>query len=150
APMTALAVFAGICFSSRRVALAVPLIALFLSDLTKEYLFRQGLVRDWGLYQGMWVVYGTTALVALLAGMAQGTRSPVAVAAATVSGSCLFFLVTNFAVWAAGALYPRTAEGLVTCYVMAIPFFRNSFFADLTYSGVLFGAWALAQSRVAA
>ena len=47
--------------------LAVPLVALLLSDLAKEYLYRQGLVREWGIYAGMWTVYGATALVALLA-----------------------------------------------------------------------------------
>lgn len=141
APMTALAVFAGVRFRGWREALLVPLAALLLSDLGKEILYRYGYARDWGLYSGMWVVYGTTALVALLARSAQGSRSPAALAAATVSGSCLFFLVTNFAVWAGGALYPRTVGGLLACYVAAIPFFRASLFADALFAAVLFGAW---------
>src|SRR5689334_17472992 len=54
APMTAMAVFAAARLGSRRAALLVPLLALLLSDLGKEVLYRNGLARDWGLYRGMW------------------------------------------------------------------------------------------------
>ena len=69
------------------------------------------------------------------------------IAAATLTGSCLFFLITNLAVWASGGIYPRTMVGLMECYTAAIPFFRNSLFGDCCYSFVLFGAWALAETR---
>jgi hypothetical protein len=147
APITAAAVFAGVAYLSRRTAVAVPLLALLLSDLIREVLFRYGLVEEWGLYRGMWVVYGTTALVALLARLAPGTRSPLTIAGVTLAGSCLFFFLTNFAVWAGGTRYPHTPEGLATCYAAALPFFRNSLAGDCFYAAVLFGAWALAEAR---
>ena len=98
-----------------------------------------------GLYRGMWVVYGTTALIALAAGLARGTRSPLVVAVTTPAGSCLFLLLTNFAVWAGDSLYSPTADGLSACYA-AIPFFRNALQGDAFYTVVLFGAWALAEA----
>ena len=147
APITAMAVFGAVRFGSRRAAVLAPLLALLLSDLAKEVLYRNGLSEDWGLYRGMWVVYGTTALIALMGRLARGTRSPAAIAATTLAGSCLFFLLTNFAVWAGGSFYPQTAEGLVACYVAAVPFFRNALLGDGFYAAVLFGAWALAESR---
>jgi hypothetical protein len=147
APITAMAVFAAVRLGSRRAALLVPLLALLLSDLGKEVLYRNGLARDWGLYRGMWVVYGTTALIVLVGRLARGTRSPAVIAGTTLAGSCVFFLVTNFAVWAGGDLYAHTAEGLATCYVAALPFFRNAVAGDLAYAAVLFGAWALAEAR---
>jgi len=147
APITAMAVFGAIRYRSRWAAVIAPLLALLLSDLVREVLYRNGLSRDWGLYRGMWVVYGTTALLVLLGRLAHGTRSPVAVAAATMGGSCVFFLVTNFAVWAGGSRYPHTAEGLAACYTAAMPFFRNSLLGDATYATILFGAWALAEAR---
>src|SRR5947209_2520101 len=107
-PITALAVFGAVRFGSRRDALLAPLLALLLSDLGREVLFRYGLAQEWGLYQGMWTVYATTALVVLLGRLSHGTRSPLVIATTTVAGSCLFFLLTNFAVWAGGALYPLT------------------------------------------
>ncbi len=147
APITAMAVFAAACLGNRRAALLVPLLALLLSDLGKEILYRNGLGRDWGLYRGMWVVYGTTALVVLVGRLAHGSRSPVVILGTTLAGSGLFFAVTNFAVWAGGTLYPRTAEGLGACYVAALPFFRNAVLGDLAYATALFGVWALAHAR---
>jgi hypothetical protein len=148
APITAMAVFGAIRFGSRRAAIVAPLVAFLLSDLAREVLYRYDLAQEWGLYRGMWVVYGTTALIALMSRIARGTRAPAGIAAATLAGSCLFFLVTNFAVWADGLFYPTTAEGLVECYTAAVPFFRNSLLGDVTYAVILFGAWALAEGRL--
>jgi|SRR5579883_3438922 len=147
APITALAVFGAVRFAGGRAAILTPLAALLLSDLGREALYRAGLSAGWGLYRGMWAVYGTTALVALLARAARGTLSPGAIAAATLAGSCLFFALTNFAVWAGGSLYPHTPEGLAACYAAAVPFFRNAVLGDAVYATALFGAWALAEAR---
>jgi hypothetical protein len=147
APITAMAVFGAICYRSQLAALLTPLLALLLSDLVREVLYRNGMSEEWGIYQGMWVTYGTTALIALLARLAHGTRSPAIIATATLAGSCVFFVVTNFAVWAGQSLYPHTAEGLATCYAAAIPFFRNALLGDVTYAALLFGAWALVEAR---
>ena len=147
APITAMAVFGAIRYGNRRTAVIAPLLALLISDLIREVLYRQGLAPQWGLYRGMWVVYGTTALIVLMGRLARGTRSPTTIAATTLAGSCVFFVVTNFAVWAGGSLYPHTSEGLSMCYVAAIPFFRNALLGDFTYAVVLFGVWALAEAR---
>ena len=150
APITAMAVFGAVRYLDRCAAVLAPLLALLLSDLAREALFRYGLAEQWGLYSGMWTVYGTTALVAVLGRIARGTRSPETIAAVTVGGSCLFFVLTNFACWAEGSFYPHTAEGLAACFAAAIPFFRNALLGDAFYATVLFGAWALAEARVPA
>jgi hypothetical protein len=65
-----------------------------------------------------------------------------------------FFVVTNFAVWAGAAdhpnpMYTPDLQGLVNCYIAAIPFFRNQIAGVLVYSAVLFGAHALMTRRAA-
>ena len=140
--------FGAVRYADRRAALFAPLLALLASDLAREALYRYGLAEQWGLYRGMWVVYGATALIALTAGPARGTRSPGVIASITLAGSCLFFLLTNFAVWAGGSLYPRTGEGLAACYTAAIPFFRNSVAGDLCFAVILFGGFALLEKSV--
>jgi hypothetical protein len=150
APITALAVFGAIRYGDRRAAILGPLLALLVSDLAREFLYRWGLAEEWGLYRDMWVVYGVTALIAMMARLAQGTRSPLAIAATTLAGSCLFFLVTNFAFWTSGLLYPVDSEGLLACYTAALPFFRNALLGDVFYTTVLFGAWAVAEASVPA
>jgi len=51
-------------------------------------------------------------------------------------------------VWLVGDLYPRTLDGLATCYIAAIPFFRNTLAGDAGYTVALFGGFALAQRYV--
>jgi len=70
-----------------------------------------------------------------------GTHSGVGKTAVApgLAASILFFVVTNFGVWALDSLYPRTLEGLVICYVAAIPFFANTLAGTLFYTAVLFG-----------
>ena len=62
-------------------------------------------------------------------------------------GALVFFSVTNFGVWAFTPLYPKTVNGLIECYVAAIPFFWNTLAGDLVYSTVLFGGLMLAEKR---
>ena len=69
------------------------------------------------------------------------------IAGAAMTSSALFFLVTNFGVWAFGSLYPMTWDGLIACYVAAVPFFRNTLQGDLFYTLVLFGGFRLLERR---
>jgi hypothetical protein len=150
APITAMAVFGAIRFGRWGTAILAPLLGLFASDLAKEYLYHHGMSAQWGIYRGMWVTYGTTALIAFISLMARGTRRVSVMAGTTLLGSIVFFLVTNFAVWARGTRFPHTFDGLMDCYIVAIPFFRNSLAGDVVYATVLFGAWALAERWVPA
>lgn len=53
--------------------------------------------------------------------------------------SSQFYLVSNFGVWALSDMYPKSLEGLIACYIVALPFFQWTFLSDLIYSSVLFG-----------
>ncbi|MDX1666478.1 MAG: DUF6580 family putative transport protein, partial [Saprospiraceae bacterium] len=64
--------------------------------------------------------------------------------------SVVFFLITNFGVWAGSPLYPPTAEGLAACYIAGIPFFWNTLLGDLFFTGALFGAFELLSRQVPA
>jgi len=55
-----------------------------------------------------------------------------------LAGSISFFLVSNFAVWAAWDMYPRTFAGLMVCYDAALPFFRRAVEGDLLYTAIMF------------
>lgn len=136
-PVGASALFAGARLPLP-IAIAVPVGTLAISDLII------------GMHSLWWVTWGTCALAVLLGTLLRERSGPVAVGGVAVAGSVLFFLTTNFAVWAQGGMYPKTIDGLVACYVAAIPFFQNSLVGDLIWSGVLFGGWALAYRFAAA
>jgi hypothetical protein len=135
APIAALALFGGAEFSSKRDAFLVPLAAMFLSDLIL------------GLHGLILVVYGTCALIVALGFCLRGRRTVGGIALLSVASAFLFFIITNFAVWASGTLYPMTSTGLTECFVAAIPFFRNTLLSNLLYAALLFGALALAEKR---
>ncbi len=133
ASITAVALFGGAYLTDKRLALIVPLAALFLSDLVL------------GFYRHMEVVYGSFLLVVCLGFWLQRKRSVLRIGAAALASSFVFFVVTNFGVWAFESLYPKTAAGLLACYVAAIPFFQNTLAGDALYTAVLFGGFALAE-----
>jgi hypothetical protein len=62
-----------------------------------------------------------------------------------LSCSLIFFVTTNFAVWVFGSLYPLTWQGLVQCYVAALPFLDKTVLGDLFWTTVLFGSAWLVQ-----
>src|SRR3984893_16508312 len=131
--VTALALFGGAYFSDRRLAFLVPLTALLLSDLIL------------GLYRHMEIPYLSFALIVCIGfGLQQRWTAPRIVGAALLS-ALVFFTVTNFGVWAFDSLYPKTAPGLLACYVAAIPFFRNTILGDLLYTAMLFGGFRLLE-----
>jgi Family of unknown function (DUF6580) len=74
----------------------------------------------------------------------------VRVAAATLLGPTSFFVVSNYAVWAAGDMYPHTLSGLGTCFLAAIPFYRNDLASTAIVLGVAFGVPALLRRLHAA
>ena len=53
-----------------------------------------------------------------------------------ISGATIFYLVTNFGVWTTG-FYGFTYEGLITSYVLAIPFYAYSLISTLLFSLVI-------------
>jgi hypothetical protein len=135
ASVTAVALFGGAYFSDRRLAFLIPLAALFLSDLVL------------GFYNHMEVVYSSFALIVCIGFWLQKNRSTLHIAGAALTSSVLFFLLTNFGVWAFDSLYPRTLDGLITCYVAAIPFFTKTLQGDMLYTIILFGGFTLLEWR---
>lgn len=135
APVDALALFAGAVLGWR-AAIGVPLFTMMGSDLLI------------GTYPGMWWTWAACALVGCWGVCLRRTGNAVRIPAGAIGGSIVFFLVSNFGVWAAGGLYPHTWRGLADCYYLALPFFRASMLSDLFYAAVLFGLYTLAARGV--
>ena len=142
-PIAAMALFGGAFLSNRRLAYTLPLAAMLLSDLVlgmtlygKAMLISQP------------IVYACFLVTVAMGKLIRDRRSVLNVGAVALASSSLFYVVTNFAVWASGSLYPHTLAGLMVCYTAAIPFFRNSLIGDMAYTAILFGGFALLESAV--
>ena len=132
-PVEATALFAGAYFADRRLAMAVPLLAMLLSDLVL------------GFHSGVVVVYGCMILIAWFGAGLAVKRNPARIAAYALGSAVFFFVVTNFFVWATSGMYPLSFEGFVACYAAAVPFFQNTLAGVAVYSVVLFGGFALLE-----
>jgi hypothetical protein len=135
-PIGALALFAGAHFDDKRWAFIVPLAAMLLSDILI------------GFHSGMPIIYAAFAAIVCMGFLLKQKKTALRVTGASLAAATFFFVVSNFAVWAIDGLYPMTFQGLVTCYVAAIPFFANTLGGNLFYSAVLFGGFALAERKV--
>lgn len=148
APMNAIALFAGAYLVDRKIAaITVPLLAMLLSDTALQFL------TGWGFHADMWVVYAVIALITVLSFRLAQHRSVMAIAGYSVLASVLFFILTNLIPWAMHGMYgmyPRTTDGLVACFVAALPFFQNSILGDAFYALVMFGGFALAERTIPA
>jgi hypothetical protein len=133
APITAMALFSGAQMPKRALAFVAPFAALLLSDVVI------------GFYSGIGFVYAAFALAVLIGWAVSSRKTPLVIGAAAVASSILFFVLTNFGVWASGTMYPHSLAGLEECYVAALPFFRNTLVGDLVYTAMLFGGFALAE-----
>lgn len=151
-PIAALALFGAALLPNKGLALLLPLTAMLLSDLGLHAISNWRLGSGWmaagsGFHRDMWFVYATVALITALGFSLRGRRTVASVGTATLASSLLFFLLTNFGVWAVWEMYPKTGAGLIECYVAAIPFFHWTLLGDVSYATILFGGFALAEQH---
>jgi hypothetical protein len=137
-PAGAMALFSGATLRNRWMKFALPLAALFAGDVLI------------GFHKLMPAVYASFVVSVAIGTWIEKRRSIGRIAGATLFGAAQFFLVTNFAVWAAFSTYPKSPAGLIACYAAGIPFFWNTLAGDALYVTLLFGGYALAESFLAA
>jgi len=125
-PLTAIALFGGIYLSSKTLSYLVPIIIMLFSDLFL------------GFSSISLFVYFSFIIISYI-----GIKSKKPGIQNIVLSSIVFFVVSNFGVWILG--YPKTWEGFLKCYTLAIPFFRNSLLGDLFYSGVMILSYNLSS-----
>jgi uncharacterized membrane protein len=129
----AVALFTGATFG-RRKAMLITLITMFISDMVIGY------------HSLMWATYGSMILAVLVGHWIGATKKMNRIVGGTFCSSLIFYIITNFAVWAMTPLYTKTIDGLITCYVMALPFFRNSLLGDMTFAILFFSCYVCMQS----
>lgn len=136
-PIEAMALFGGAYFANRKLAIAVPLVALFIADCFI------------GFYGWMMpVVYGCVALTALGAFALRGRVRPWNTLVAALASATGFYLITNFCVWLGGTMYPHTGAGLVASYIAGLPFYQyGTLPGTVVWTALLFGGFAVLSRR---
>jgi hypothetical protein len=131
-------------FGARRPwrEMLAPLAVLMATDFyltiyVYHYPFR------WQFYATTWTWYLAAMALGLI--LLKTKTTFVRAGAATLLGPTSFFVLSNFAVWAGGGMYPRTLDGLSVCYVAGLPFYRNDMISTAIVVGVAFGVPVLVR-----
>ncbi len=132
APITAIALLAGVVFQDRKISMLVPIISMILGDILLQITSGSGFHSTW-----LWVYAGIIAMT-LIGRFLKNHLSPSAILSSSIAGSIIFFFISNFGVWASTNMYPPTLVGLQACYLMGIPFFYGTFLSDVFYSLLFF------------
>ena len=147
APQIAMALFAGAVIKDRKWAFALPIFSMFISDVLYHFLYINGIGSMPGFYVGQWQVYLLFAAMTFI-GFAIKRVTVLNVLGGSIIAPTVFFLLSNFIVWSGwqgtrGFNRPKTFEGLMMCYVDALPFYLTSLIATVIFSTLLFGIWYL-------
>jgi hypothetical protein len=143
----ACALFAGVVIKDRRLAFLVPLLLMFISDTILEFFTPIQGFYGWE----MLFVYGAFLLTTWIGtSVRNGKRGTILLA--SIGSGMLFFVLSNLGTFLLSNMYAKTWDGLVTCFAMAVPFYKadilgnfalNGLFSQVFFTGLLFGAYAL-------
>jgi len=134
APIATIALFGGV-YLSKKVALILPIAAMTISDIFIGYYEPKLMVS----------VYGSFLLCVILGFWLKNHKKWYTVLGSSILGAVLFFLITNFAVWAFTPWYTKDFSGILQCYLMALPFFKNTLLGDLFYVATFFGVYEIVE-----
>ena len=149
APIGAMALYGAAYFTQRYLAFLIPIISMWLSDLVlNNVVYGQYFDHFVWVYDGFYFTYGAFILIGLIGFVALKRVKIQNLVLASLLASIVFFLLSNFGVWASTTMYPKNFSGLIACYTAGLPFFKNTIMGDLVYTGVLFGVFELAQRQI--
>ena len=118
APITGIALFSAINFNNQFLKFFVPLFSLLIFD----FIIGFSLINIF--------VYLSFIIIVFI-----GNHFKKIKLKSILFSSIVFFIISNFGVWLIG--YPKTINGILMCYAVAIPFFINTILGDLFYSYIL-------------
>ena len=127
-PVIAVAIMSGYFFKNIYFSFSILLISMLVADLFL------------GFYENMIFVYSSLLLISFLFYKISKRINFKNLFIYGFAGSVIFFVISNFGVWALGSLgvnnipYEKNLNGLIECFVVALPFFHNTFLSTLIFS----------------
>lgn len=134
--LIAVALFSGVYLDNKTLAISIPIITMFLSDLII------------GFHDLITFVYLSFVIIVLLGFAISKKKTIRNIITANITAAFIFYLLTNLGVWYSGSLYPKSLDGLYLSYFAALPFLTNSILSSLFYSMIIFGGFELASINI--
>ena len=150
-PVAAIAL-CGAIYLPKRIALLVPLAALFVSDIVLNIHYSQPLIA-----MEMALRYVALGLIVVLGFALRKKASFATVLPTTVAGSLMFYVISNTGSWIDQPGYAKTFAGWVQALTTGLPgyaptwmFFRSTFASDLLFTTLFVACMAVTQKRAEA
>ena len=127
-PIIAVAIMSSYFFKNIYLSFATLLVSMLLADAFI------------GFYSNMLFVYLSLLLIVFIFHKISEKMNFKNLFICGFIGSLIFFIISNFGVWFLGSPgvlnvpYEKNLNGLVECYMLAIPFFGNTFLSTLIFS----------------
>ena len=119
-PVLAIGIFSGFYFKQIYLGLFVVIFSMFIGDLFL------------GFHSTMFFTY-ISLIVAVLTGSYIKRFKFIEILFSGLFSSFCFFVITNFGAWLTLEMYEKSFSGLLSAYVLAIPFFHNTLISTLFY-----------------
>ncbi|MEM6317977.1 MAG: DUF6580 family putative transport protein [Bacteroidota bacterium] len=145
-PIGGMALFGAAYFAKRHLAVIIPLLALWISDLILNNVVYAAYFEGFS-WIGVPVVYLSIIVIALMGTKVLQQIKVSNLLVASLLASTLFFLITNLGSWWVNPAYTKDFVGVMTAYTAGIPFFLNTLAGDLFFTAALFGGYELVKMR---
>ena len=132
-PIGAMALFGGAYLSNKYYAFIIPILSLWLSDIIINNFILNYYDQFTWFYPGFIWQYASFGIIILMGYFLLKKITLIKVLMTSIGSSLIFFVITNFGVWASGSMYPLNINGLISCFVLAIPFYKGTLLSFLFY-----------------
>ncbi len=149
-PLAAIGLFGAAHFEKKWLAVLIPLMATWLSDVfINNMIYAQYFDGFTLFYSGFAWQYSAYILIAIFGVAIYSKKVNILnILGGALGASLIFFLLSNFGVFISNPIYTKDLIGLVACYTAALPFAQGTLMGNLVYSSVLFGAYYVLQQNV--
>ena len=138
-PVIAIAIFGGKFFNDRSLAVLLPLLILWVSDLILNNFVFNYYESFIFFYSGFFWQYFPIICITLIGRYSLDKISVLRLLGVSISSSLIFYVVSNFGVFISSSIYTKDLSGLILCYTVALPFFYGTLSSTVIYTFSLFG-----------
>jgi len=124
-PIIAFAVISAYFFNNQILAFFILALSLIISDFII------------GFYNGFVFNYIILFFLLFTSKILFKNLNFKSVTILSLYGSTTFFVISNFMVWLNSGMYEHTLDGLLFCYINAIPFYGNTLISTFFFSYLL-------------
>lgn len=121
-PIISVAIISGIFFKNFKISIIILFLTMLISDIFL------------GFHNNMFFVYFSLAFITYFFSNPELKTNYKNLIIFSFLGSLIFFIISNFGVWFLSDIYSKNPKGILECYVMAIPFFKNTFISTVFFS----------------